>query len=319
MQPQRSAVLTASLTLSVVICAYTADRFDDLCRAVDSVREQDHPVHEVVMVIDHNDALLARVSARFPDVHCVANASTRGLSGARNTGVANSSGEVVAFLDDDAFVGPEWSARLLDAYGDDVLGVGGAVRPDWRAPRPAWLPDEFLWVLGCSYRGQPTTRAEVRNAIGANMSFRRTAFDSTGGFALEVGRVGANAAGCEETDFSIRARRAQPGSRILLEPRATCQHTVTLDRVTKTYFRRRCWAEGASKAVVATLVGQDAALGAERRYASRVLPVGVVREFAKAVRGDADALRRGWMILEGLAVTTAAYVVASVRLRRSRA
>jgi len=303
----------------VVLCAYTMDRWGDIERAITSLRQQTHRPDEVLLVSDHNAELLARATAAFPDVRCVANAGTRGLSDARNTGVRLAGGDVVAFLDDDAAAAPDWAERLLDAYrDDDVIGVGGWVRPAWRAPRPAWLPEEFLWVLGCSYTGLPRSLASVRNPIGANMSFRRALFDAVGGFDTGTGRVGGDAAGCEETEFSIRPCQGTPGARILLEPGAVCHHAVTPDRLTRRYFRRRCAAEGRSKAVVSTLTGADAALSSEHAYVRRTLPAGVLRGLRDAVTGDPTGLARAGAIVEGATVTAVSYLRMRRRLRRQR-
>ena len=52
--------VTTPRSLSVVLCAYTLERWDDICAAVESLRVQTHPVAQVVLVADHNDELLAR-------------------------------------------------------------------------------------------------------------------------------------------------------------------------------------------------------------------------------------------------------------------
>lgn len=296
-------------TVTVVVCAYTMERWPDIEAAVASLAAQTRPPEQVVLVSDHNAELLERAREAFPGVLCVASTGPRGLSGARNTGVAVATGDVVAFLDDDATAEPDWVERTLAAFADrEVIGVGGNVVPAWRAPRPSWFPEEFLWVVGCSYRGLPSGQAEIRNPIGANMSFRRTVFERAGGFDADMGRLGKDAAGCEETEFSIRARRVVSGARIVLEPSATCRHSVSADRVTRRYFRRRCRGEGRSKAVVSRLAGADSALETERAYLRRTLPSGVLRGLRDALRGDAAGAVRAWMIVEGTALTAASYL-----------
>lgn len=304
-------------SLSVIICAYTDERWVDLQRAVESVQAQPD-VTEVVLVVDYNPALLTRATARFAGVLVVANEEATGLSGSRNTGVRYATGDVIAFLDDDAAAAPDWSHHLLAPYRDEpmVIGVGGQVVPDWRVPRPSWFPDEFLWVVGCSYRGLPAGRAEVRNGIGANMSFRRDVLSRVGGFDASVGRIGKDAAGCEETELSIRARRDFPQGRVVLEPAARCTHAVTPERTTRRYFRRRCQAEGRSKAVVSELTGAGAALASERAYVRAVLPLGVVRGIVAACQGDLRAVGRSLVIIEGLLLTASSYALTRARLRR---
>jgi glucosyl-dolichyl phosphate glucuronosyltransferase len=306
--------LAAVSSVTVVVCTYTMERWPEIEAAVASLAAQTRPPEQVALISDHNSELLARARAAFPDVLCVANAGPRGLSGARNTGIAATTGDIVAFLDDDAAAEPDWVERTLAAFRDpDVIGMGGNVVPDWREPRPSWFPDEFLWVVGCSYRGLPTTRVEIRNPIGANMSFRRSVFGTAGEFDTDMGRLGKDAAGCEETEFSIRARRAHPGGRIVLEPSATCRHTVSPDRVTRGYFHRRCRAEGRSKALVSSLAGAESALETERVYVRRTLPQGVLAGLRDALRGDLSGLARAEAIVEGVALTAACYALARLR------
>jgi GT2 family glycosyltransferase len=298
----------AQLGVSVVICAYCERRWDSLVEAVASAREQDPVPDEVIVVIDHNDALLARAAGALPEALVVANAESRGLSGARNTGVRHASEAIVVFLDDDASARPGWLAALVRAFEDaSVIGVGGVALPVWESYAPAWLPSEFLWVVGCSYRGLPAQRAEIRNPIGANMAFRRAVLERVGGFSDGIGRIGRTPLGCEETELSIRAREAT-GGRIVQRPDAEVEHLVSDDRASWSYFRRRCWAEGLSKVAVARRVGSDAALASERSYVVRTLPGGVWTGLADAARGDRAGLARAGAILCGLAITAAGYV-----------
>ncbi|HEX3542172.1 MAG TPA: glycosyltransferase family 2 protein [Acidimicrobiales bacterium] len=314
-----TAVTTQRLALSVVICAYTLDRWPQLQDAVTSVRDQLRPVDEIIVVIDHNDDLLRRAAqlaapGLAPQVRVVASAGQRGLSGARNTGVAMAGSPIVAFLDDDARADATWSDRLLGPYADPrVVACGGAAEPVLHGPRPGWWPREFDWVVGCSYIGLPHDRAQVRNLIGANMSARRSAMVSVGGFGEGIGRVGARPLGCEETDLFIRMTQRWPEARIVYEPEARVHHAVPAARLSWSYFRSRCFAEGLSKAQVAARVGRVDALASERRYVLRVLPLGVGRGVADAWRGDGKALRRSLAITAGLALTTAGYAAGRIQ------
>lgn len=297
-------------TASVVICAYTEDRWDDLVAAVESVRSQAVPAHEVVVVVDHNAALLARAAA-LPDVVAVPNAGARGLSGARNTGIAATEGELVVFLDDDATALPGWLGHLVAAFDDpDVLAVGGAAEPAWATGRPGWFPEEFDWVVGCTYRNGAvaTGPTRIRNPLGCNMAFRRTAFDLVGGFREGIGRIGAHPLGCEETELCIRLLQAAPSAVILHEPRAAVRHHVPAARTRFAYFRRRCYAEGLSKASVTGHVGTRDGLATERSYALVALPRGVARGLAGSLRHrDTDGAARAAAIVAGLTLTAAGY------------
>ena len=296
-------------TISVVVCAYTRDRLEVLTEAVDSLRAQTLPPHEIVLVIDHAPELLDEVRALWPDLKIVANRERKGLSGARNSGVAEATGEVVAFLDDDAIAAPDWLAHLAAAYADpDVLGAGGTVRPRWVEGKPGWFPPEFDWVVGCTHSGMPQELEPVRNLVGANMSFRREPLVEVGGFSHELGRVGTLPVGCEETDLSIRVHQRWPEAEILYDPAAEVEHVVPPARGKVRYFLDRCRAEGRSKAVLSGMVGSDDGLSAERTYVRRTLPLGFLRDLGDAAKGDAGGLGRAAMIFVGLAATTVDYL-----------
>jgi cellulose synthase/poly-beta-1,6-N-acetylglucosamine synthase-like glycosyltransferase len=299
---------------SVVICCWTEDRFDDLAAAIRSVQAQTVRPLETIVVADYNANLLGRVRRQFPDVVAVENTGSQGLSGARNSGVATAAGEVVAFLDDDAAARPDWLEHLLAPYADpQVAGVGGAIEPAWEVGRPRAFPEEFHWVVGCTWRGMPTTQAPVRNLIGANMSFRREPLLAVGGFHAGLGRIGSRPLGCEETELCLRVRRAFAMT-LLFEPRARVAHRVPRQRAGIAYFRSRCYSEGLSKAFVVRLAGRDQGLASERAYTLRTLPRGVVRGLARAVRHrDVGGLGQAVAIVAGLTFTTAGYLMGTMR------
>lgn len=300
--------------VSVIICAYSDARREQLNQAIVSLLQQETSPAEIIVVIDHNPSLLQHVETSFPQIKTVPNSGARGLSGARNSGIRTARHDIIAFLDDDAIAEPDWLTSMVPHYADQlVVGVGGRVVPMWQAGRPRWFPEEFLWVVGCSYRGQPDAVRQVRNPIGCNMSFRRSVFDRVGGFREGIGRTGADAAGCEETELCIRAKQGIPGSRILYDPFMIVRHQVTPDRSRWRYFRVRCLAEGRSKTRVVDEVGVADGLASEQFYVTRTLPRGVVRHLGDVLlRRDAWGLARVGSIIGGLGFTTAGYVAARV-------
>jgi glycosyltransferase involved in cell wall biosynthesis len=297
------------LQASVVICAYSERRWDALRAAVEAALSQSPAPAQILLVIDHNESLLQRAREAFPDATVLRNGGQRGLSCARNSGVARATGDVVAFVDDDARPDPGWLAAILAAFDDEtVIGAGGVALPLWEESRPNWFPVEFLWVVGCSYRGLPQQVSYIRNPLGATMAFRRELFDLVGGFTDGIGRVGQTPLGCEETEFAIRAASAT-GGRILHIPEAIVEHLVPRERTAWRYFYRRCFSEGVSKARVARSVGRSSALSSERRYVLRTLPSGAFRGLRDATEGDLAGLRRALAILAGLTLTCCGYVL----------
>lgn len=303
--------------ISVILCVYADDRWDDMLAAVDSLRQQELLPKEIVIVVDHNRPLLDRLKERLPDVRIVENTEPRGLSGARNSGICASDGKKVAFLDDDARAEPAWLLRLDRGFDStEAMGVGGHTLPDWESERPTWFPPSFDWTIGCSYVGLPTELSVVRNPFGGNMLVSREVFESAGGFRTGIGRVGTVPLGGEETELAIRARREFPDRDFLYEPDARIHHKVPSARGTWQYFWRRCYAEGLSKANIARLQGRRTALESENAYLRQTLPAEFTRHLRETLtRKDPTGYRRAGAILLGLAGTGLGYLYGVLRLR----
>lgn len=300
-------------SVTVVVCAYTRDRWATLQHALGVALAQTNDCDELVVIVDHNEALLTECRESFDKFKIFPNHHRRGLSGARNTALEIARGSIIVFLDDDAIPLKGWLDTLRAPYIDKrVYGVGGLAKPRWSNGRPGWFPEEFLWVIGCSHRGLPTDPQPVRNLVGANMSFRRAAFDRVGGFTEQLGRVGTRLLGGEDTEFSIRLTQSHPDALILYEPSSQVEHQVAQQRASLRYFLRRCWAEGLSKAEVSRRVGRASALSAERYYVSRVLPKGIWNGLQDSVAGDIWGVTRSMVIVLGFAATATGYCVGTI-------
>jgi glycosyltransferase involved in cell wall biosynthesis len=301
--------------VSVVICAFTEARWDDLVAAWESLQHQSMPPDQVIIVIDYNQSLLERACQRFSGTVVVPNAEDKGLSGARNTGVGMALGEIVLFLDDDAVAETEWVRYMTGPFDrKDVVGVGGLALPSWDAgKRPLWFPEEFLWVVGCSYVGLPTDGATIRNPIGSSMGFRRSSIIASGGFASGLGRIGSKPLGGEETELSMRIRQHSECNQVVLCRRAIVNHRVPIERQRMSYFMRRCYWEGISKSAIVRrqAAGEKSwakSLSTEQSYVLSVLPAGVARGFGKALHEfSLGPLGSPAAIVGGLAATFVGY------------
>jgi len=294
-------------TISVITAAFAMERWDGLRQAVASILAQTVTALETIVVIDHNPVLLDRARRELPGVVVVPNLRNRGASGARNSGVTASHGEVVAFLDDDAVASPSWLEVMLPHFADpDVVGVGCRMVPVWAGSRPRWLPQEFDWAVGASYRGMPETAAPVRNVWSCGMAVSRPVFDAIGGFRDDFGKVGGRSRP-EDTDLSLRAAAARPGGTWIYDPAAVVSHHLPLERTTFGYFLRRCFYEGSGKAELTALNGGGQSTSVERLYTRRVLPRGVARGLRDTVRGDVSGGLRSIAITAGLSSAMAGF------------
>jgi cellulose synthase/poly-beta-1,6-N-acetylglucosamine synthase-like glycosyltransferase len=313
---ERTDELPNRPTASVVICAYTEDRWLLLQRAVASVEGQTSPPLEIIVCIDHNDKLLRMSEECFVEerpgdaiqVTVVANKYDGRLGSARNTAVELARGDVVAFLDDDAAASPDWLDRLVAQYDDErVAAVGGAPLPLFEAGRPRWFPHEFYWVFGCAYRGLPASRAPLAHLIGANMSARRSALREIGGFHSD-----------NHDDMDMCHRIAFAQYEIVYEPLATVRHWVPACRTTWHYFWRRCYFVNQSKVLAFANMEKAASLGAEMAFVARIVPAGILTEIRCTIRGDLYGVVRAGAIIAGVVLAALGNLSGRLLLYRSR-
>jgi len=251
------------MRISVVLCTHTLDRYDDCREAAQSVLDQAYDDVELVLVSDGSQAVCEQFQTDYGEradtiVHCKDENS--GLLESRNEGARVATGEIVAFIDDDAIADEHWAGELVAAYQDeDVPAAGGRMTPAWVAGKPSFLPEEFYWLVGVTHRGfgpngDPDTAGEVRNTFGSNISFRRDLFMDFGGFEGEIGgRKGdANLQG-GETELCARIRDAT-GHGVYYVPDATVAHKVFEYRTKLGWLLDRAFWQGYSKRGMEVLV-----------------------------------------------------------------
>lgn len=310
-------------TVSVVIPAFTLDRWALIVRAVESARQQTSPVGAVILSIDNNPELLARaedewsdgvgppvlvVANRYDDhlsrhvVHEKVHGTSRrfGAGSARNTGAEHVTSEIIAFMDDDAWAEPEWIEHLLAVYRDRaVAAVGGASLPYYETNRPRWFPPNYDWVFGCNYDGMPTMPAPLRRLIGANMSVRRDAFVAVGGF---------QGADFDDLNLCMRLAESYGNESVYYTPHAIVHHYVSAQRVTWRYFYRRCYFVNREKVRVFEGMGSAANLAAEREFVWRLVRHHALGEVRRGLKGELAAFLSAGAMLAGLALAGAGHV-----------
>jgi glycosyltransferase involved in cell wall biosynthesis len=297
------------LPASVIIPAFTLDRWDYLQNAVASVQAQAVPPMEIIVVVDHSSSLLAHASRELRDVKVIPNTGARGSSGARNSGAAAAQGDVLVFLDDDIVACEHWLEAMLRHFAKaDVIGVGGhtgVLRDD---SLPPWFPQEFNWTIGASYVGMPEHMTPVRNVWSCNMAIRRSVFEAIGGFRADLGKIDKRVRP-EDTELCLRATAKAKGIWVY-EPTGRVNHRVPRERVKLTYFLYRCFCEGSGKATLIRLSGLRLSTSLERDYVMCVLPSAVACGAAGMVRGDRWAGMRSLAIIIGFCFAMIGFLVA---------
>jgi len=235
--------------VSVVVC--THDRPDELRRCLTALARLEDPA-EVIVVDSASrppcDGVVAEFAAQIPGLRYVYEPQP-GLSRARNRGVALASADLVAFVDDDAAVEPDWCRRLAGAFHDPrVACAGGSCVADLRGPRPLWLSDRLLQYAGITRfpEGGREARSRAEYPFGANVCFRRAPLTALGGFPENLGRIGTALLSGEESAVIDGLRRA--GWRVWIEPGAVVRHAVDPARLRARYYWRRLWWQGIGRA-----------------------------------------------------------------------
>jgi len=303
--------------VSVVLTTYATHRLKDLEDALDSLQAQTYPNLEIIFVGESTRGVCDHVVSyarerAITNLRSVFNDGTPGLSAARNLGIQEARGEIIAFMDDDAIAFPDWAQEMASslAAADGPIAVTGPALPAWEDESMDWFPEEFFWIISCHAPASARERLHgVRNVWGVNMGFRREAFDR-GCFDERLGGNMGAADGCklgllgEDTLFSIRVRQ-ETGRPLVYNPRLRVRHKVYAYRLNSRFVRRRAFWEGYTKAWLKRLDGNSGGdiLATEYRLLRRIM----LGFFPRAIAGFGRRPGRSWRQIR-LAMTALAHV-----------
>ena len=306
------------MKVSVVICTYADDLHEHLKEAVESVQSQIYDDVEIVVVVDGNESLCGRVSEGYKNasdviVHC--NEKNIGLSASRNNALEHASGDVIAFLDDDAVADERWIEELVKTYKtEDAIAAGGRMTPIWIDGKPEFLPEEFYWLVGVTYPGFAEAGEEVRNTFGSNISFRSDVLRELGGFDSEVGRKGDLNLQAEEPLLGARMRE-EYGRGVVYNPDAEVRHKVFDYRTDPVWLFKRAFWQGYSKRAMETLVDGESS-GEESEFLGRLLFESVPSRLRSLIKQPGlSKLSQLAMLFVLTAAVGMGYVYALVRLQ----
>ena len=264
---------------SIIVCTYNrAASLQHTLAALAALQVPPERQWEV-LIVDNNshDATRDVVMAAQRDWPRLRYAfeAAQGLSHARNRGIAETSGAVILFTDDDVLPEPDWleiTLAGLEKYQADACG--GYIAPIWEKPPPAWLTERFYGFLAVRTDRSddyPITQAS-QFPYGANMAMKRTVFDRVGLFDTERGRKGQVLASGEDGDMFERILAA--GLKAVFLGGSRVHHKVEAFRTTKTYLRRWRMQTSRNAAIAMGVAG-------ERRLFN--IPLYLLPQFARAL------------------------------------
>ena len=256
-----------NILVTIILCAY--QRYEDLIEAIESLHHQTYRDFEIIVVVDGNRELYDRIlNSGVTTDKIVLNEENLGLSESRNRGIKEAEGDVIAFFDDDAIADPGWLGELVKMYEEEgAIAAGGRLVPKWISRKPAFLPEEYYWLIGATHRGFAEGVCEVRNTFGSNISFRSDVIEALGGFKSEMGVRGRGQLQGEETEFCERMRE-KFGKGVIYNPDAIVYHKIFPERLRLRFLLRRAFWQGYSKQMMKKM---GYSVGEERGYLKQLL------------------------------------------------
>lgn len=249
-------------TITLAIC--THNRADLLERFLPiNINALRNASHAKILVIDNgsNDNTpvvlnqMADLAKRAGVLFHVVREDTLGLSVARNKAIDVFDSDLLAFLDDDAYISDSWPQAVSDSFSADpkIIAAGGPVKPHFAVDRPDWLVDDLLWAYSLDTREKGSYSA-ARHPLGVNMIFAKEIIKPIR-FSTKLGRVGSDLLSAEETVIFNHIFSSGNGKVAFID-NAVVTHYVDEKRLTKEWLLKRYEAEGRSKAMAAKVLNQ---------------------------------------------------------------
>lgn len=238
--------------VSVIVCTYDERRLKDLDDCIRSLLAQEFNDFEVIIVVDHNEGLYRALIDRYKDhrVRVVLNNSEVGQAASMNYGILNAKGEIVCFIDDDAYADENYLSEHLKVYSsNDVYAVAGRIEPLWLCRKPDYLIEELYWLIGATGNYLPQKVVEIRNAWSGNCSFRREVFSKVGLFSVSLGKANSRLFQGEDAEFGLRCL-LKLGKGVVYNPNAVIYHKVYPERVRMRNLLTRAFEQGYAKAFI---------------------------------------------------------------------
>ena len=226
--------------VSVIVCTYNREKY--LRRTLAHLERQTSKSHYEVLIINNNSpdnsqAIIDEFVARQEHFKSFLE-QNQGHTYARNRGIQEAQGQVLSFIDDDAFVCEEFVSELISFFESytEAAAVGGKIVPMYEEEQPAWMSRFLLPLVAALDKGENITRFKgSKYPIGANMAFRKEVFEEFGVFDVNLGRRGAGLEGGDEKDVFSRLRKAK--KTIYYNPRIWVNHIIPAQRTTMTYIQ----------------------------------------------------------------------------------
>jgi len=239
--------------ISVIVCTY--NRAVYLPRTLEHLAKQsaDNSLFEVLIIDNNSKDQTAQIAqdfiSRYPKVQSKYFLElNQGLSHARNRGIKEAQGTVLIFIDDDAFVRPNYIQNVNDYFSNhaNVSAIGGKIIPVYEAEEPQWMSKYLLPLVAALDLGDSPKRfTGAKFPIGANMGFRKEVFEKHGVFDVNLGRNAEKLEGGEEKDLFNRLKKGN--EEIHYVPNVIVDHIIPPKRTNIEYIKAMALGVGISE------------------------------------------------------------------------
>lgn len=240
--------------ISVVVCTYNrAEMLRDTLESWLSLQNTRFKVELIIVdnnSTDHTAQVVESFRSVYPSrLHYICEANV-GLSYARNRGIKEASGKIVAFVDDDVFFDKDWLKEVLKAFNShkEISCVGGNTIPKFDAAKPSWITGNVLKLYGSTGSGDHDKfMIFPEYPVGLNMAFRNEVFTQVGEFNTKLGRIKNSLLSNEEREIFYRISKAD--LKVLYASKAILYHRIPRDRMSKSWVFKRFYWQGISDVV----------------------------------------------------------------------
>ncbi|MCR9253055.1 MAG: glycosyltransferase [bacterium] len=236
---------TVKPQLSIVVCTYNRDQY--IQKTLEHLRDQTikKSKYEVIIVNNNSTDNTNEIIESFLKGEGENCSNFRyfielnqGHSFSRNRGITESNSPLINFIDDDAFVKPDFAEEIIKFFDEtpDAKAIGGKIIPHYEGEKPKWMSKYLLPLVAALDMGTKVTRFKgSKFPIGANMTFRSSVFEKYGIFNVDLGRKGSGLEGGDEKDVFMRMKKNNEP--IYYLPTAQVDHVIPEKRIQKDYIK----------------------------------------------------------------------------------
>jgi glycosyltransferase involved in cell wall biosynthesis len=284
------------MDISIIICTF--NRCESLARTLGSIYAMQVPdsIRWELLVVDNNsrdgtrDTVEGFRSRQNTDTSPIYLLEKRqGHTHARNRGIREAQGNVIAFTDDDVEVDTNWLTQIWREFSrNDAACVGGKILPIWEGAKPDWLGEDLYHYIALLDLGDERIRLSSPTLWGANLSYKAGIFKKYGLFDTSIGHTGGKLYGGDEVELNQNLLKA--GERIVYCPDILVWHHISRSRMERSYFRKWSFDKGELKGIQQGDYPYRNFYGIPL-YMIRQLPGEILRSWIRQLRNPESRLR----------------------------